>query len=113
MPPVPAPADAGSSSQAAESSSAPATASTSGERQQHHGAEDAYSDSEDDDDDDDEQNWDDYEEADEELVKLPTKALFSDDVLEHPEAALVHAKEKHGVDVLEFIAVNSRFLSHL
>lgn len=102
-------AGVGSSSQAAPSSSAPATASSSSGTRQYNAAEDNSSDSNEDEEDDDEQNWDDFDEADEELVKLPTKALFSDDILEYPEAALEQAKEKHGVDIIEFIAINRKF----
>lgn len=68
-----------------------------------------YSDEESDDDDVDDDNWDDLDDEDEEQTKQPTKALFTDDILESPEAVLEHAKEKHGVDMIDFIAKNRKF----
>lgn len=63
----------------------------------------------DDEDDDDEQAWaDEDDDEEEEMTKQPTKALFSVEVLESPEAALEHAKEKHGIDIIDFIAKNRK-----
>ena len=111
------PAPPSSSDQAAGSSSAQAATagspSNETQQQQHHNAQDDCSDSEDDDEDDDEEAWDDFEEEDQEIVKLPTKALFSDEILPHPEAVLEDGKINHGVDLIAFIAKNRTFISLL
>lgn len=80
------------------------TSSTCNNIQAHEDGDDS-----DDEDDDDEQAWaDEDDDDDEEMAKQPTKALFSDEVLESPEAALEHAKEKHGIDIIDFIAKNRK-----
>lgn len=109
-------AGAAPSKQAAGSPTSATSTSMNGTQQRKAGDNDSDSGSDDDDDDDDEEEeedddddenaWDDFDEADEELVKLPTKALFSDEILEHPEAALQHAKDHHDVDIIDFIARN-------
>jgi hypothetical protein len=100
----------GTSNQAAGSSSAQAAtaASASDDTQQQRNAQ--YGDSDSEEDDEDEQDWDDLDEEDEEIVKLPTKALFSDEILPHPEAVLEDAKVNHGVDLIDFIAKNRVYL---